>query len=541
MTKSSEAYWDKRIIELRKNQVDKTENLCEELEKQYKMTQTDIQKDIDHWYNRIAKNNEISMQEARRLLNDDELDEFKWSVEEYIKYGKENAVNQKWMKELENASAKYHITRLEAIKTQMKNHVSKAFDVEEKGVKSTLKDIYSDNYHKTGYEYQKALGVYHDFKGINEKETEAVISKPWASDGSNFSKRIWGDHREALVDMLENDFTNCIKRGDNPTKIAKKIADSFDVSLNAAKTLVRTESAYFASVSEFEAYKENGTKDYKISSALESDRTCKRCKGRHGEHHPIEEYKIGSTAPPFHPNCRCTTAPYFNDKFTRHAHRSTDDKELSFKEWEEKYVKYIESAFVVSQIKKITDKKNENAYTVNRKLVNRKQYHDKFENLTEHKSVNESVYQESTTILEHRDGTNYEDIVALDSRTGNVISSNYNSINEGSTGFNREQYEMIMKNKNNIVLMHNHPNSSRPSIADIRTLFKEDKINYSVVICHDGDIHIISNPNRKLDIDKIYSDLYNEYVDMFGNKDIARIKATDDLYGMKGLFNYEKR
>ncbi|MFQ8776858.1 MAG: hypothetical protein ACLR78_04765 [Roseburia sp.] len=30
----------------------------------------------------------------------------------------------------------------------------------------------------------------------------------------------------------------------------------------------------------------------------------------------MKDYKIGVTVPPFHPNCRGCTCPYFNDEFT---------------------------------------------------------------------------------------------------------------------------------------------------------------------------------------------------------------------------------
>lgn len=41
----------------------------------------------------VCKNNEISLAEAHRLLNSNELEELKWDVQQYIKYGKENAIN----------------------------------------------------------------------------------------------------------------------------------------------------------------------------------------------------------------------------------------------------------------------------------------------------------------------------------------------------------------------------------------------------------------------------------------------------------------
>ncbi len=78
----------------------------------------DIDGQIEKWMYRIADNNKLSLADARKLLDADQLEEFRWSVDEYIKHGQENAINQQWMKQLENASAKYHISRLEALKVQ---------------------------------------------------------------------------------------------------------------------------------------------------------------------------------------------------------------------------------------------------------------------------------------------------------------------------------------------------------------------------------------------------------------------------------------
>ncbi|HBH0589663.1 TPA: phage head morphogenesis protein, partial [Clostridioides difficile] len=116
-------YWRKRFEQLEEAQNNKSVKYYLELEKQYKLAMNSIEKDMLAWYNRFAKNEGISLLEAKKLLNTRELEEFKWSVEEYIKYGKENAINQKWMKELENASARVHITRLEALKLQIQQQV----------------------------------------------------------------------------------------------------------------------------------------------------------------------------------------------------------------------------------------------------------------------------------------------------------------------------------------------------------------------------------------------------------------------------------
>ncbi|MCO8743996.1 phage head morphogenesis protein, partial [Clostridioides difficile] len=127
-------YWRKRFEQLEEAQNNKSVKYYLELEKQYKLAINSIEKDILAWYNRFAKNEGISLLEAKKLLNTRELEEFKWSVEEYIKYGKENAINQKWMKELENASARVHITRLEALKLQIQQQVEVLYGNELDGI-----------------------------------------------------------------------------------------------------------------------------------------------------------------------------------------------------------------------------------------------------------------------------------------------------------------------------------------------------------------------------------------------------------------------
>ncbi|MBY2202961.1 phage head morphogenesis protein, partial [Clostridioides difficile] len=136
-------YWRKRFEQLEEAQNNKSIKCYLELEKQYKLAMTSIEKDILAWYNRFAESEGISLLEAKKLLNTRELEEFKWNVEEYIKYGKENAINQKWIKELENASARVHITRLEALKLQIQQQVEVLYGNEIDGIDKLMRDIYT--------------------------------------------------------------------------------------------------------------------------------------------------------------------------------------------------------------------------------------------------------------------------------------------------------------------------------------------------------------------------------------------------------------
>lgn len=113
-------YWKKRFLQLEAAQNQKGKNCCKEIEQQYQTSIKSIDKKINEWYGRLAANNDVTVQDAYKLLDANELKEFKWDVNQYIKYGRENGVNGRWMKELENASAKYHISRLEAMKMDLR-------------------------------------------------------------------------------------------------------------------------------------------------------------------------------------------------------------------------------------------------------------------------------------------------------------------------------------------------------------------------------------------------------------------------------------
>lgn len=357
--KSNNSYWRQRFLGITKGQLTDTENFVKELRRQYGLAELQTKKDINYWYYRIAENNNISMAEARKLLTSGERTEFNWSVWEYIKYAKDNEMSGKWIRELENASAKAHITRLEAINLQMKNQVNKLLDFQEKGLTKLISDVYTNGFYKTVYEHQKGIGEFSPFSMLDSQKTVELIKAPWSKDGKNFSQRIWGDQGEKLVNTLKNEFTNCVIRGDNPTTISKMISNKFSVSKSAAERLVRTESAVFSSMATQKGYKSIGCEEFEVCAAFEL-RTCSDCGDRNGEHYPMSKYCIGDTAPPFHPNCRCTTVPYFRDEFTegetKWSEKGTVDGDLSFEEWKENYVKNGVEKGKESGIIKIDDK-----------------------------------------------------------------------------------------------------------------------------------------------------------------------------------------
>lgn len=348
MAKRSDEYWQKRFEILQEALLNKGDKYYAELIKQYEKASRNIQDKIILWYMRLADNNEVTLARAKQMLSNQELKEFKWTVEEYIRYGKENAINQQWIKELENASARAHISKLQAIQLEIQQQIEVLAKMQEIKVPELLQEIYTEGYYKTAYETQKGFNTGWDIQKLDTSTVEKVMSKPWTVDGKTFSDRIW-TNKEKLIDTLHTELTQSVIRGDAPDKLIKTISDKFDTSRKVAGRLVMTESAAMSSVSRQDCFKNLGVEEYKVVATLDL-KTSSVCRSMDGKVFKMSDYKIGVTANPFHPNCRSTTAPCFADlddiltgqRVARDPITGKTmyvDNKMTYPEWYEKYVK----------------------------------------------------------------------------------------------------------------------------------------------------------------------------------------------------------
>lgn len=346
------SYWNKRMEILEQSRYDGDVQSYHEIERIYRKQMAEMQKEINAWYGRFAKNNEISLADARKLLDAKELDELKWNVEDYIKYGEENALDQKWIKQLENASARYHISRLEALQLQIQQRAEAVMSGELDVIDARVREVYQENYYHTAFEFQRGVGIGWDLERLDDRRIDNVIKKPWAVDGKNFSERIW-EQRDKLVNTLHQELTQSIIRGEDPERAVQALADRMHVSQSNARRLIMTESAAMASAAQKDCYNELDVEKYKIVATLD-DLTCDVCAGLDGQVFKMSEYNVGTTAPPFHPNCRTVTVPYFaDDTDSKRAARGADGKtylvpaDTKYTEWKAAFVDGEEKPFKV--------------------------------------------------------------------------------------------------------------------------------------------------------------------------------------------------
>lgn len=338
-------YWKERFEQIEQAEHTRGLQCCAEIETQYRQAQRSIEGQLAAWYQRLADNNGVSMQEARRLVTGRELEEFKWDVNQYIKRGEENALNGQWIKELENASARYHISRLEAIQLQMQQQIEVAFGNQLDSIDSAMRGIYTDGYYRTAYEIQRGVGVGWNFATLDQKRVDRVINKPWAQDGRNFSDRVWAN-KQKLVSELNTTLTQGIVLGKDPREVIGAMTERLNVSKSVAGRLVMTESAAFASAGQRACFSELGVEEYEIVATLDSH-TSTICRDMDGLHFKMSEWEVGVTAPPFHVWCRTTTVPYFEDDFGEPGERAAKDAagktymvpaDTTYKEWSKAFV-----------------------------------------------------------------------------------------------------------------------------------------------------------------------------------------------------------
>lgn len=348
-------YWKQRFTQLEAAQNRKGATAYLEMEKQYKAAQNELEAQIARWYQRFADSNSISLAQAKQWLKGQDLAEFKWDVKEYIRYGKENAINGAWMQELENASSKFHISRLEALQIQTQNSLETMFAQQMGTMKKALSDVYASGYYHTAYTVQQGFGLGWDIAGLDQAQIEKVLSKPWAVDGYNFSTRIWNS-KTKLIGEVHNELSKNLLTGADPQKAIDSLAKKMGTSKSNAGRLVMTEQAYFSSAAQKDCFNDLDVEEYEIVATLDSH-TSDICRSLDGKVFKMSDYKPGVTAPPFHVYCRSTTAPHFKDNFDAggRAARGADGKtyyvpdDVTYSEWKRAFVDGDKSGFAEVQ------------------------------------------------------------------------------------------------------------------------------------------------------------------------------------------------
>ena len=342
----SKEYWERRS-ELTLIQNEKSALQYEkDLKKAYQATIKQITKEIEAFYGRYAKENQITLLEARKRLTPKELLDFNQHAKIYLdeveRLG-DKAFTAEYRAYLRELSGRAYVSRIEELITNIRHNIETLSTGYNIGLGQILTEAYQDGFYRTMFDIQKQAGFGVSFTTPGGKQLEMAVRERWL--GQNYSDRIWAD-KNRLIIQLEQILSQEFVRGRGPREVAKVFSDKMQTSYYNAQRLIRTELNYISNKGTMKAYKESGVVDrYQYLATLDS-RTSDICRELDGKIFELKEAKVGVNLPPLHPHCRSTTIPYFEDnEIEDRVARDKDGKGKSYKlgkdvtffEWVEQY------------------------------------------------------------------------------------------------------------------------------------------------------------------------------------------------------------
>lgn len=465
-------YWKYREEENRKKNIEQEKEYANKLKKVYERAFFDVKKEIEAFYGKYANKHGLTMAEVKKQVNTLDIKEYELKAKKYVK-------NKDFSKQANEEMALYNLTmkvnRLEMLKSSLGLSMVENFN--------DLEILYDLALNERGIaEFKRQSGILGDsLINIDERVKEIVSA---SFHNATFSERIW-QHKNVLHSELNTILSNALIQGKNPKEFIGEILKKFEVSKSQAERLLFTEMARVQIGVQEESYLKNGYKKYIF---LAESTACPICKALDEKTFLISKMLSGENAPPMHPYCRCSTAAYMDDR---------EKVEL------EDSHKGINRKNIVS------------------KKIYSSEYKRKFDKLGENKKITKLIYNAALEILKHRSGTEYEDLAFIDTKNEKVkISNNYEKIRSA-----KMTHSMKKMLNENIVAIHNHPNSTLPSYNDLHAYY-ERKYKYGLIVCHNGDVFYYElQPNTKrndifnygVQVDKFYDEKYKN-IDEFIKK-----------------------
>ena len=293
MDEKAKKYWEQRQEQWWKNQDKSDERLQKRLEKYYRQSSKEIEREIAYYFAQYGKNNVI---EFRELLRDLAPDQKTMLFENMDDFAREYPEYQRFLPVRESI---YKLNRLQGLHYSMQIELVKLGALEQKEFEKHLLDTYGKNYKNI----MRELGLGTSFVAQSDAVMRNIIFTKWVED-KNFSDRIW-TNKEKMLNYMKNEFRDSLARGDSFSEVANAMRNRFGVGAFDAKRLVYTESAFVLNQSHKNGYLNAGVERYEYSAVLDR-RTSPVCKNMDGKEFTFEESQVGVNFPPLHTFCRST-------------------------------------------------------------------------------------------------------------------------------------------------------------------------------------------------------------------------------------------
>ncbi len=360
-------YWQRRYLKDKAASVNRAEDYLAGYQKRlYSQAEQEIQEQIEKLYKRFASVEQISLAEAKRRVSDADFRRIDWNA----MLGKSNDLLRQMKEDLPESVSENLEKQHQALDQTMKAYAKRGrisylelrsmeidrimlslYDSQQQDIYDFLQSEYDDGYYRSIYNTQQRMGFGYDFTRPNEKAVNTAILNRY--DKRNFSRSLYAHCTNFSEDLKSNLVTGLIT-GESLDKMASRIHKRMGVAYSAAKTLVRTETAYIYETSTMAGYSSCGIELYEFLATLDY-KTSEICQEMDGKHFKVKDAVPGKNFPPMHPNCRSTTVCWFPEEESKKTQTTRIAKnergkyyevpaDMTYKEWKESLSVKIKSS-----------------------------------------------------------------------------------------------------------------------------------------------------------------------------------------------------
>ncbi len=333
------SYWKERQEEMYKAGEMRVNQYFTRLEKAFNQAKRELQKTIEAFYFHYAEENGLSYAEAQKRLNAAELGD----LQDYIDLVMQNI--GKYNQTVNNLSVKARVTRYQALEAQIDAILRQLYAVDyEAMAEQTMQEVYEESYYRTWYNIDQYRGFHAAFVQVEPRAIQTLLEYPF--NGAAFSSRLW-KQKDHLQTQLMEAVTTMMIQGKHPKTLTADFAKKMNSKKFDAYRLLHTESSFLMSEATHAGYKEDRVGKYQILATLDS-KTCGLCGDLDGNVYEVGKEVVGVNMPPFHPLCRCTDTPYYDDMDRTDMTRAARDPEtgktykvpadMTYNEWHAQYI-----------------------------------------------------------------------------------------------------------------------------------------------------------------------------------------------------------
>lgn len=312
MAKSSERYWREREAAQRKKDITDQMAYNREVRRIFQQMQDNVQKEIDAFYGKYAQKEGITLAEAKRRVSAIDFEAYERKAKRYVeaasrdrREGTKERAGYYFSDQANEEMRLYNLTmkvnRLELLKANIGLELVDGFD--------NLNETFDEKLtrHATN-EFERLAGILGDSVRNNPQYVHAIVNASFHN--ATYSDRIW-THQDTLKAALDRQIQIGLIQGKSSTELARAIRQEFGVSRKNAERLMITEMRRVRTEVAKISYEENGNTQYQFLAL--GGKPCNDCADLDSRVFPVKEMMPGVNAPPMHPRCLCSTAPYWDE------------------------------------------------------------------------------------------------------------------------------------------------------------------------------------------------------------------------------------